>query len=172
MIIGLTGRAGVGKDTVADMLVATYGFKKTAFAAPIKDMLAVAGFPEPARDMKEKQVEGFDFTWRKAAQTLGTEWGRSLDADLWLKIVMLKLADTKHNWVVSDVRFYNEAAAIRKVGHIMHIVGRSTTVSGEQANHVSESGVRRHEDDWVIDNSRSLACLAVTLENMVGDYFA
>jgi hypothetical protein len=36
MIIGMTGKAGSGKDTVADILVHHHGFAKVAFADPIK----------------------------------------------------------------------------------------------------------------------------------------
>mgnify|MGYP003475731213 FL=1 len=112
MIIGITGVAGSGKDTAADYLVSKYGFTKVSFAAILKNMLSVAGLPEPSnRDDKEKIVEGFNFTWREAAQTLGTEWGRSLDENIWVKLTMASLEEGK-NYVFSDVRFDNEAKAI------------------------------------------------------------
>lgn len=41
-IIGLTGPAGCGKDTVADLLVAHAGFEKIAFADPLRAEVAVA----------------------------------------------------------------------------------------------------------------------------------
>ena len=39
MIIGLTGYARSGKDTVASILVEDYGFTRVAFADPIRDLL-------------------------------------------------------------------------------------------------------------------------------------
>lgn len=39
-IIGLAGRAGVGKDTVADVLVSKYDYVKVAFADPLKRVAA------------------------------------------------------------------------------------------------------------------------------------
>lgn len=36
MIIGIAGRAGSGKDTVADLLVRDHRFVKIAFADPLK----------------------------------------------------------------------------------------------------------------------------------------
>lgn len=42
IIIGLSGPAGSGKDTVADLLVAHCGFAKMAFADPLKNEVAAA----------------------------------------------------------------------------------------------------------------------------------
>ena len=39
MIIGLSGYAQVGKDTVANYLVEKYGFVKVSFADPIREAL-------------------------------------------------------------------------------------------------------------------------------------
>jgi dephospho-CoA kinase len=42
-IIGLSGRADSGKTTVARYLVEQYGFVRTAFGDPLKQMLLDAG---------------------------------------------------------------------------------------------------------------------------------
>ena len=39
MLIGVCGKAGSGKDTIADYLVKKYNFKKIALADPIKRMV-------------------------------------------------------------------------------------------------------------------------------------
>jgi dephospho-CoA kinase len=39
MIIGLSGYAQSGKDTVAKVLVEKYGYRRVAFADPIRDLL-------------------------------------------------------------------------------------------------------------------------------------
>jgi dephospho-CoA kinase len=39
MIIGLTGYARTGKDTVASVLVKDFGFERIAFADPIRELL-------------------------------------------------------------------------------------------------------------------------------------
>ncbi len=81
-LIGVTGPAGAGKDTVGHYLHTDYGFMAFAFASPLKQGLAAMGMPEPSsRELKEQAVPGFEFPWRQAAQTLGTEWGRGLDPD-------------------------------------------------------------------------------------------
>ena len=152
MIIGIIGVAGSGKDTAADYLVSKYGFTKVSFAAILKNMLSVAGLPEPSnRDDKEKIVEGFDFTWREAAQTLGTEWGRSLDENIWVKLTMASLEDGK-NYVFSDVRFDNEAKAIYEAGgsNIL-LLGRSVDL-GNNSTHASEQGVSKELIQYYIIN--------------------
>lgn len=167
MIIGITGVAGSGKDTAADYLVSKYGFTKVSFAAILKNMLSVAGLPEPSnRDDKEKNVEGFDFTWREAAQTLGTEWGRSLDENIWVKLTMASLEDGK-NYVFSDVRFDNEALAIiRKNGVTVQINGRSVDL-GQNSVHVSERGVDEYWITHIIGNSGSIDVLHKQLDGIV-----
>jgi hypothetical protein len=44
-IVGFSGEKEVGKDTAAEALIAVYGFKRKAFADPLKEMCAVA-FPD------------------------------------------------------------------------------------------------------------------------------
>jgi dephospho-CoA kinase len=44
MLIGLSGKAGAGKDTVADYLVRCYKFQRMAFADPMKRFLNTLGF--------------------------------------------------------------------------------------------------------------------------------
>lgn len=159
MIIGITGPAGAGKDTVADYLVQAHDFRKLSWASPLKAMLAAAGLPEPAnRDDKEKQIPGFDFSWRQAAQRLGTEWGRGLDADIWIKMVGQILREQPHvEWVISDCRFENETALIRSLGgQILHLEGRSVDL-GAAAGHASEAGLTQLPEDWLLYNNGTIS---------------
>lgn len=158
-IIGLTGKAGVGKDTFAKMLQEFDTYGTVSFASPLKEMLATIGFPEPSdRKDKESQIEGFNFTWREAAQKLGTEWARGLDEDIWVKIAKRKiLANPKLNIIVTDVRFSNEAEMIQKLGgYVVEIVGRDTTTTGDSAKHASELGVSSSLIDITVNNNSTI----------------
>lgn len=163
ILIGMTGKAGAGKDTLADYLVQNLGFTKISFAGPLKAMLAAAGMPEPAdRAAKELPVPGFTFTWREAAQKLGTEFGRALDADIWTKVVEQRIIRDRElpqhvsRIVLSDVRFENEATMIRRLGgKVVHVIGRAAEL-GANAGHASEAGVYAQPDDRIIDNSGNL----------------
>lgn len=154
-IIGIAGAAGSGKDTVADFLVMRFGYTKVSMAGPLKAALACLGFAEPFnRDDKEKLIEGFDFTWREAAQKLGTEFGRALDPDIWVKIMATRFRRGSDRLIVSDIRFGNEAEMIREQGgKMLFLAGRAADL-GSNAGHSSEAGVEFYPStDGLIDNS-------------------
>ena len=169
MIIGLTGAGGAGKDTVADHLVKHYGFIKLSWATPLKRGLAAMGFPEPAdRADKEKVIEGFDFSWRQAAQALGTEWGRALDPKIWIKLVgQIMEEQPRVHWVISDCRFENEALVVRRLGgQVWHLRGRQADL-GVAAGHVSESGLVHGERDEVIHNIGTVEQLYLQVDHLM-----
>lgn len=166
-VIGLAGYAGSGKDTLADYLVREHGYTKLAWAGPLKAGLAAMGLPEPAdRDDKERIVPGFTFTWREAAQRLGTEWGRALDSQIWIKMVVqhIQKAPAGSRFVLSDCRFDNETAAVRAMGgKMLFVIGRRAELGGAAA-HASETlPMFRVACDETIDNSGDLAA---SLEQM------
>ena len=174
-LIGLTGKAGSGKDTVGQYLHKWADAYTLAFAFPLKEALAVMGFPEPKdREAKDAAITGFNFSWRELAQTLGTEWGRARDPDLWLKLAMQEVdrirAARPHSLVViTDVRFENEAAAIReRGGQIWHITGREGQMLGGTKAHASEAGVQVAKGDKVIVNSGTLVELADLVDELMG----
>lgn len=128
IIIGLTGPAGSGKDTVRQMLESDHGFSGLAFADPIRSMVSeLLSYVDAAehyaydRALKEEHVPRLNVSYRELAQTLGTEWGRALfGEDFWVRIaqarIARKVAAGAQRIVVSDVRFANEAKAIRDAG--------------------------------------------------------
>lgn len=164
ILIGTAGPAGSGKDTVADYLVKYHGFEKMAFAGPLKVMLASVGLAEPEdRAMKEQLVPGFEFTWRQAAQDLGTKWGRGLQENIWLKLAELYLERRRQQGVerviFTDLRFENEAAMLRTLGgQVWHIIGRKADL-GASAGHVSEKKIDFFDGDRIINNDGHLLTL-------------
>jgi len=168
LIIGLTGLAGAGKDTVADRLCCRHNFERHAFAEPIRDMLTAlltgAGIDYAhlfERDLKELPVPGIGISGRRMMQTLGTEWGRSLDTQLWVRVaaVTLGLNDLPNSSpvhdriVLTDVRFPNEAEWIRSLGGcIWRVVRPAPSV----AEHVSEQHINQLPCDLSIDNGGTL----------------
>lgn len=159
-LIGLTGFAGAGKDTVALLFERLAGYKPYAFAKPLKQALDVLGIREPAdRAQKEALIPGRNYSYRTAAQRLGTEWARSLDPDFWINLAT-DFVQKNDRVVISDVRFENEANMVRsKGGTMIHIVGREPTVTGENLKHPSEKQLIVQVDDIVLDNSGDLHAL-------------
>lgn len=93
--------------------------------------------------------------------------GRSLDPDIWVKMTMLKverLWTVGWDVVISDVRFENEAEAIRVAGgKVLHIYGRAADLGANSA-HTSESEVVFMPGDVAIDNSKDLDHLHTQLK--------
>jgi len=156
MLIGLTGLSGSGKDTVADYLVSNHNFFKLTFAKPIHDLiLALLDWEYEYEFLTEIKNEPhpnlFGKTPRELMQFIGTEWGRDMvHPDLWLRRVQTLKKDLTNmtHFVISDVRFENEADWVRSEGTLIHI-HRSTI---ERFPHSSESGVPFKEQDIVIQN--------------------
>lgn len=171
MIVAFTGPAGSGKDTAAMLVVANcyrdnQPFEQYAFAGPMRAMLKAIGIKEPARELKELELAGFPFSYRKAMQTLGTEFGRTLDPDLWVTLFQDK-ATVTHNLVVTDLRFVNEAQRIRALGGvIIKITGRSTDL-GDRAKHVSEDGLPDTLIDFTLSNTGTKLEFEKSVENLL-----
>lgn len=94
-IIGISGQAGSGKDTAADMLLAKEGVIKLSLADPIKRFARelwdfsddqLWGPSEFRNKPDERYPIGDEFlTARKVLQHLGTEGGRAIDYDVWIR---------------------------------------------------------------------------------------
>lgn len=130
MLIGIVGHAGAGKSTVAKTLV-DHGFMRMRFADTLKNMLRVLGLTDAQLDGHEKERPCALLDWstpRHAMQTLGTEWGRELISyHLWVNAAMADMdrrnAIQTFPVVFDDVRFENEAVAIRaRGGEIWRVV--------------------------------------------------
>jgi hypothetical protein len=173
MLIGFTGPAGVGKDTAANRLSRRFdNWVTVAFAGRLKAGLAAMGLPEPSnREDKEKIIHQLGFSWRHAAQTLGTEWGRKLNPHLWTILAMSQVQwrmSEGFDVAVTDVRFDNEAHAIRHAGgYIIALTGRQTTVQGAAAGHASEAGVSPDLINFTIDNSGDINHLDAQLADVL-----
>lgn len=155
-IVAFAGPAGSGKDTAGRILIEKLGFVKLSFAAPLKTMLSSIGYPEPlTQDEKERIIPELGVSWRLLAQTLGTEWGRrEVNPDIWVILAEKFIRSTGGKFVITDLRFENEAAMVRRLnGVIAHLEGRAHEMTGETKKHVSEKGIERHSHDIVIDNA-------------------
>jgi len=167
-VIGITGRAGAGKNTVADLIP---GAVVIQLADPLYAALAaMLGVPEAQlrdRRLKERAIPAIGKSPRQMLQTLGTEWGRDLvDRHLWLKIAherIQKLARAGAEVVVvADVRFANEAEWIRERlgGEVWEVRRPGLPVA---AGHSSEAGLPDELVDRRIDNDGSIDELRVAM---------
>lgn len=165
MLVGLVGYKGSGKGVASAALVDD-GFKLVKFAEPLKAMLrallAANGLDtETIERMIEgdlKEVPAAELNGqspRHAMQTLGTEWGRGLISPmLWIDMFKRRAAAAMRfgNCVVTDdVRFLNEAEAIKRLGGALVRVIRPSLVVDLQ--HKSEREIALIECDYNVMNA-------------------
>lgn len=133
MIIGFVGQIGAGKDTAADLLVNSYGFRRDSFANTLKDAISMIfgwdrtlleGRTKESREWRD-QVDTWwatrlnmpELTPRYVLQHWGTEVCRgAFHDDIWIASLENKLRKTTDNVVITDVRFPNEISAIHNSG--------------------------------------------------------
>lgn len=168
-VLGLTGRRGSGKSSVAKVLADTYDFEIMSFATPIKDMLSAMGIPDKYLhdpEFKETPVPGYGRSGRFMMQTLGTDWARNLlGPGVWTRAVKDKIATLKIDVVLDDVRFENEAAMIHAYGGMILRVERPHKLLTDE--HRSE---RPLPDEHVDHTLRNVSPYLSDLEYLVIDF--
>ena len=146
ILVGLTGKSEVGKSLASEHLKRAYSMHRMAFASPLKRMMIAMGVPEENvwGDKKEEPLELLcGHSARHAMQTLGTEWGRSMNPNLWTNLFVDEyLREQRERVVVDDLRFDNEASVIQELGGIVVEIRRPTLeITGMKYEHASEAGV-------------------------------
>lgn len=169
------------------------------FAGKLKEVASViTGFPETYWDnheIKQQQMPGdWGMTYRDFLQRLGTECVRNvLHPNAWVNSLMSEYKkctyfkeltserdgnvisttyeelDSLPNWIVTDVRFPNEAEAIRKLGYPLVRINREHTKS----NHPSEVALDNYgRFDFVIENTGSLQDFNESVRNIANSVSA
>jgi hypothetical protein len=172
-IIGITGKKRAGKDVISNFLTNKYGYQKYSFASPILKMIQVllnyvdVDVDHYTNINKETDIPVVGASYRKLAQTLGTEWGRTLiDTDLWVKILEFD-SQWEDKIVISDVRLNNEAKWVIENGGTIIEVIRDTKSND---SHSSEVGIDRQYISKVIHNNDSLENLYLKVDECLNDH--
>ena len=184
-VIGITGKAGSGKDTFAGLLKTALEQRRRLsgkvvidqIAGPLKDavtaMLGIHPSEIEYRAFKETSLLddlGIDYSPRQLLQTLGTEWGRGLDEDIWLKLLTSRLEDYARYGaeycLITDVRFPNEHTWIDNMGGVVVEIYRPLAAS--VASHSSEDGLNR-ETDYFISNDSTINGLRLQAEELADE---
>lgn len=153
MIVGLTGRAGVGKSTHALALI-NYAEHHMGiqggiypFAGPLKRIAMSMGWNG------KKDEKG-----RRLLQILGTECGREcIGEDVWVNLWRDQVRGCPMGWVAvaDDVRFDNEVEAIHALGGlVVQLRGDGYAMTPEAEQHVSERVPEAYNVTWERSNTR------------------
>jgi dephospho-CoA kinase len=176
MIIGLTGYAQSGKDTVAKILVENYGYTRIAFADKIREFLyetnpmydSVAGEPMFVKARVDR--DGWDKAKqfphiRRLLQNSGVAARKVFGEDFWVAKAVQGLDHSK-NYVFTDVRFTNEADLLKKWTDTGTQIWRIKRLGIDAVNaHVSESQMDDYPVDQIFTNNGTIE----ELVNLVKD---
>jgi hypothetical protein len=178
MLIGLGYKARVGKGEVAGYLCKHFGFTEMSFAGKLKQACAIIfGLSECQLygNMKEILDPFWRDTPRNIMQKVGTECMRKgYRDDVWVQALKRDvcgvggLAHQSRNCVVSDVRFPNEAEAIKSWGGVLVRVIRPDAPWITTPQHASETSLEGWRGwDHILDNGGDLPQLYARIEQMM-----
>jgi len=160
LLIGLAGRARPGKTTAANHLANTYDLVTYALADPLREGLMNIFNLSPCDfddERKELTIDWLGRSPRELMQSMGTDWGRhQVHPELWLLLAEKNLEflgqtnDNARGFVISDLRFENEADFVRKRGGmVIHLLRPD---AAEVNPHISETGIGIQDNDLVLHN--------------------
>lgn len=173
-LLGITGKARAGKDTAALFFRDMHGFRRAAFAEPLKEMAATLT-TDPLGyfhddETKEQVVPWLGLTRRRIMQLIGNEAMKPhFGEEVWSRHMEMRLRGelADEHIVITDVRFDHEARMIaRRGGYILEIRRQGAGLSGEAASHASENGINPDLIDFSVDNDGSIGELNAELEKI------
>lgn len=172
MIIGLSGYARSGKDTVAKVLIENYGYQRVAFADPIRDLLLEMNpLLSSGHHISSRLSEyGWDVTKsdqevRRLLQSLGVGARKVLGEDVWITKALRSF--NSENIVVTDVRFENEAHSLRLLGAQIWRIERPGVKAVN--NHLSENRLDNCEFDQYFFNNSTIEDLEFSVKLCMSD---
>lgn len=151
MIIGLSGKRGVGKTLAADYLVENHNFKKVSFANKLKE-ISDSFFPGLSKSEKEKPFREHSFTPREFMIHLG-QFMRFHDPEYWVK--SSNISAMRGNVVIDDVRFRNEADYLKELGAKLVRINRfeKLNVYGKDLDDPSETDLDNYKGfDFIVED--------------------
>ena len=190
MIIGISGKAGSGKDTAAKMLEVLYAnpdisyedfankryknftdIQIVHFADSLKEttqvLFRIGEWETNTQEGKKTTINWIGKTVRELLQGIGQGLRDAIDPNLWVKILF---ANTEGwtNYIIADVRYPNEIKAIKERNGVLIRIDRKGAGAG---NHSSETALDDYKEwDLVIDNNSTKEDLFNTLKKIVQKY--
>ena len=190
MIIGISGKAGSGKDTAAKMLEVLYAnpdisyedfvnkrYKNFAdiqivhFADSLKEtaqvLFRIGEWETNTQEGKKTTINWIGKTVRELLQGIGQGLRDTIDPNLWVKILF---ANTEgwSNYIIADVRYPNEIYAIKERNGILLRIDRKGAGAG---NHSSETALDNYKEwDVHIENNGSIEDLFEAMRIFTKNY--
>lgn len=177
-LIGLTGYSQSGKDTVASVLVEKYGYTRIAFADKIKDFLysvnpltacSPTGYLQDLVDLVGWDKAKQEAQVRALLQNVGLSARELIDANIWVTLALRNISSADRI-VITDVRFENEADAIKNLGGQVWRIKRLGV--GPVNDHISESQLEAYKADQIFMNNGSVEDLQLLITTRMRNAFS
>lgn len=176
-LVGISGKAGAGKDTLAHHLVLHHGYSRIAFADAVKlAAQQVFGLSEAQTwddSLKGQVITYWGLTPRQMFQRLGEALKAEFGQDLWVKRwdMSYNMLRDSGNVVCPDARFDLEAAHIKDLGgSLIEVTRPGAGLTGLEGAHVSERGLQDVEPDVVLVNAGSRQELINSLDVVIREF--
>ena len=190
MIIGISGKAGSGKDTAAKMLEVLYAnpdisyedfankrYKNFAdiqivhFADSLKEtaqvLFRIGEWETNTQEGKKTTINWIGKTVRELLQGIGQGLRDAIDPNLWVKILFANTEDWS-NYITADVRYPNEIKAIKERNGVLIRIDRKGAGAG---NHSSETALDDYKEwDVHIENNGSIEDLFEAMKIFIKNY--
>ena len=190
MIIGISGKAGSGKDTAAKMLEVLYAnpdipyedfankryqnfadIQIVHFADSLKEtaqvLFRIGEWETNTQEGKKTTINWIGKTVRELLQEVGQGLRDAVDPNLWIKALFANTEDWS-NYIIADVRYPNEIYAIKKRNGVLIRIDRNSAGAGD---HSSEIALDDYNDwDVHIENNGSLESLFEAMRIFTKNY--
>jgi hypothetical protein len=176
-VIGLSGKAGSGKDFITEKFFKPLGYHQWSFAWHFKVWLAgknEASYEEVFHTKPPKV--------RKLLQEEGTERGRNLYGEnIWINTTEQWFKTIQEHWgvnkfIIPDVRFPNEAEAIQRMGgKVFRIVSpirsSKSNLTPEARQHISEVALDNwsHFDGSILNDPEHAETVSMQVNTLLGE---
>lgn len=182
MLIGISGKKQSGKNTVGVILQCLYenatfeqiedtidaglmiydpkDMELVSFASKLKEiasnLIGSSYWEFESQIFKDEKNPLIGITNREILQKIGTSFRKLFGEDIWIKVLFkyLEYKGLDKNYIITDVRYKNEAKAIKERGGILIRVNRNTDSND---THQSEVDLDDYDKfDFIIDNNGSV----------------
>jgi hypothetical protein len=176
-LIGVIGKKRSGKDTFASALTEEAGWTKVAFADALREaalgldplvgevfywrtgddsprLHPAARLSEVVETLGWERAKDYIPEVRRTLQRLGAESVRALDPDFWIRAARASVEASVNPVVMPDVRYPNEAEAIRSWGGILVRVVRPGRETVDE--HSSETALDGYNADYSVSNESTI----------------
>jgi hypothetical protein len=199
LILVFIGKQGSGKDAASSAIQESFHetehlafadlLRRTCwnlFKHKVKDMdrlwgnadkkkEEIEGWPIPAETRALLKIDGEElWSGRRLLQWMGTEVCRVASGydDIWVDMIINEIrSSTKRIFSITDCRFPNEYAALKKLRDIAHVkfirIERDSVENTQVANHASEDHIADFACEYTLDNNGTLEQFKESVKTLV-----